>query len=139
MIIWIASYPKSGNTWMRTIVSSLLHSDDGVFDFSSYHGLCFVLWLDIRLVVKSCCIAFVQNIFQTWKSWKYYHSVLFWFTVLLNYPKKSFLWETRETFHFMWLAKKDNLMLLKCWWITNPKLWVSIRMLKTWLEWLILH
>ena len=34
MIIWLASYPKSGNTWMRTIVSSLLHSDDGVFDFS---------------------------------------------------------------------------------------------------------
>ena len=34
MIIWLASYPKSGNTWMRTIVSTLLHSDDGVFDFS---------------------------------------------------------------------------------------------------------
>ena len=34
MIIWLASYPKSGNTWMRTIVSSLLHSNDGVFDFS---------------------------------------------------------------------------------------------------------
>ena len=34
MIIWLASYPKSGNTWMRTMVSSLLHSDDGVFDFT---------------------------------------------------------------------------------------------------------
>jgi len=34
MIIWLASYPKSGNTWMRTMISSLLYTDDGVFDFS---------------------------------------------------------------------------------------------------------
>ena len=34
MIIWLASYPKSGNTWMRTMVSSLLYSEDGVFNFS---------------------------------------------------------------------------------------------------------
>ena len=34
MIIWIASYPKSGNTWVRTIISSLLHTNDGLFDFS---------------------------------------------------------------------------------------------------------
>ena len=33
MIIWLASYPKSGNTWLRSIISSLLHSDDGTFDF----------------------------------------------------------------------------------------------------------
>lgn len=34
MIIWIASYPKSGNTWVRSIISSLIYSDDGIFDFS---------------------------------------------------------------------------------------------------------
>jgi hypothetical protein len=34
MIIWLASYPKSGNTWMRTMISSLLYTNDGVFDFS---------------------------------------------------------------------------------------------------------
>ena len=33
MIIWLASYPKSGNTWMRSIVSSLLYSKDGEFNF----------------------------------------------------------------------------------------------------------
>ena len=33
MIIWCASYPKSGNTWVRAIVSSLLYSKDGVFNF----------------------------------------------------------------------------------------------------------
>ena len=33
MIIWIASYPKSGNTWVRSIISSLIYSADGNFDF----------------------------------------------------------------------------------------------------------
>jgi len=33
MIIWIASYPKSGNTWIRALLSSYLHSNDGVFKF----------------------------------------------------------------------------------------------------------
>ncbi len=34
MIIWCASYPKSGNTWVRAIISSLLYSKDGVFNFN---------------------------------------------------------------------------------------------------------
>ncbi len=29
MIIWIASYPKSGNTWVRSLISLLLFSKDG--------------------------------------------------------------------------------------------------------------
>ena len=33
MIIWLASYPKSGNTWVRSMVSSLLYSNDGDFNF----------------------------------------------------------------------------------------------------------
>tara|TARA_Y100001970_G_C14171181_1_gene824262 strand:+ start:94 stop:951 length:858 start_codon:yes stop_codon:yes gene_type:complete len=33
-IIWIASYPKSGNTWVRAIISSLLYSADGNFNFN---------------------------------------------------------------------------------------------------------
>ena len=33
MIIWLASFPKSGNTWLRSILSSLVYSDDGIFDF----------------------------------------------------------------------------------------------------------
>tara|TARA_B100000963_G_scaffold232082_1_gene202642 strand:- start:240 stop:1082 length:843 start_codon:yes stop_codon:yes gene_type:complete len=33
MIIWLASYPKSGNTWVRSIISTLLYSVDGDFNF----------------------------------------------------------------------------------------------------------
>ena len=35
MIIWVASYPKSGNTWVRSIISSLIYTKDGIFDFTS--------------------------------------------------------------------------------------------------------
>ena len=33
MIIWIASYPKSGNTWIRSLLSTYLYTDDGNFNF----------------------------------------------------------------------------------------------------------
>ena len=33
MIIWLASYPKSGNTWVRSILAALLYSSDGAFNF----------------------------------------------------------------------------------------------------------
>ena len=32
MIIWLASYPKSGNTLVRSILSSLIYSEDGNFN-----------------------------------------------------------------------------------------------------------
>ena len=33
MILWIASYPKSGNTWVRALVSTYLYSDKAEFSF----------------------------------------------------------------------------------------------------------
>ena len=32
MILWIASYPKSGNTWLRALISSYFYSEDGTYD-----------------------------------------------------------------------------------------------------------
>ena len=32
MIFWIASYPKSGNTWLRALLSSYYFSEDGTFN-----------------------------------------------------------------------------------------------------------
>tara|TARA_Y100000590_G_scaffold27340_1_gene30651 strand:+ start:211 stop:1068 length:858 start_codon:yes stop_codon:yes gene_type:complete len=34
MIIWIASYPKSGNTWIRSLLCAYLFSKDGKFNFN---------------------------------------------------------------------------------------------------------
>jgi hypothetical protein len=33
-IVWIASYPKSGNTWIRSLLSNLFYSEGENFDFS---------------------------------------------------------------------------------------------------------
>ena len=37
-IFWVASYPKSGNTWMRAIISSIFFSINGkfIFDYFKY-------------------------------------------------------------------------------------------------------
>ena len=39
MIIWIASYPKSGNTWVRSLLSSYLYSEDGSFHFDLLNNI----------------------------------------------------------------------------------------------------
>ena len=33
MIIWLASYPKSGNTFLRSLLSSYFFTNDGIFNF----------------------------------------------------------------------------------------------------------
>ena len=32
MIFWIASYPKSGNTWLRALISTYYYSENGIFE-----------------------------------------------------------------------------------------------------------
>ena len=39
MIIWIASYPKSGNTWLRALLSSYFYSKNGEFDFELLNNI----------------------------------------------------------------------------------------------------
>ena len=39
MIIWIASYPKSGNTWVRSLLSAYLYSNNGIFNFDLLHKI----------------------------------------------------------------------------------------------------
>lgn len=34
MIMWLASYPKSGNTFIRSLLSSYFFSEDGIFNFN---------------------------------------------------------------------------------------------------------
>ena len=31
MIIWLSSYPKNGNTWLRSLVSAYYYTKDGFF------------------------------------------------------------------------------------------------------------
>ena len=38
-IIWIASYPKSENTWIRALISAYLYSRSGRFSFSDLNKI----------------------------------------------------------------------------------------------------
>ena len=39
MIFWLASYPKSGNTWIRSILSAYLYSNNGNFNFKLLNNI----------------------------------------------------------------------------------------------------
>ena len=39
MIIWLASYPKSGNTYVRTLLSAYFFSKEGNFDFKNLKSI----------------------------------------------------------------------------------------------------
>ena len=39
MIVWLASYPKSGNTWIRSIISALVYTENGIFEFDQLNKI----------------------------------------------------------------------------------------------------
>ena len=39
MIIWLASYPKSGNTLVRSLISAYFFSKDGIYDFNQINNI----------------------------------------------------------------------------------------------------
>ena len=39
MIIWLASHPKSGNTWIRSFLASILYSNEGNINFNDLKKL----------------------------------------------------------------------------------------------------
>ena len=39
MIVWIASYPKSGNTWVRSFLTSYYFCKDGIFDVQNLNKI----------------------------------------------------------------------------------------------------
>ena len=39
MIIWLASYPKSGNTYLRALLASYFFTEDGNFNFETLDSI----------------------------------------------------------------------------------------------------
>ena len=39
MILWLASYPKSGNTWLRCLLSSYYYTKNGEFKFDLLNNI----------------------------------------------------------------------------------------------------
>tara|TARA_B100001939_G_scaffold142496_1_gene123288 strand:- start:597 stop:1442 length:846 start_codon:yes stop_codon:yes gene_type:complete len=52
MIIWIASYPKSGNTWVRAIISSFLNSNFDEIDINNLEIRQFPLVQDFKGLIN---------------------------------------------------------------------------------------
>ena len=68
MIVWLASYPKSGNTFLRSLLSTYFFSDDGIFNFellkniSQFPDKVFFKGLNVDFnnnidIAKNCIIA----------------------------------------------------------------------------------
>ena len=65
MIIWLASYPKSGNTWVRSFISALYYHNDGKNDFSNLKKI-------KQFPTRSVFEKFTENtqdVIQIYKNW----------------------------------------------------------------------
>ena len=58
MFIWLASYPKSGNTLVRSLLSSYFFSKDGIFNLrlSDMLKVNFLIVFFIQLYHKILCL-----------------------------------------------------------------------------------
>ena len=67
MIIWIASYPKSGNTWVRSFISSILFTKDGDVDLSKLENICqFPLRSQFNNYIDD--LQDVKKVYQNWSN-----------------------------------------------------------------------
>ena len=93
MIVWLASYPKSGNTFVRSMLASYFFSKDGSYDFSliknikqfPHGGLFQKLGIDINNqseVIKNYIN--VQDIINKSRSIKFFKTHSFFFEQFTN-------------------------------------------------------
>ena len=93
MIVWLASYPKSGNTFVRSMLASYFFSKDGSYDFSliknikqfPHGGLFQKLGIDINNqseVIKNYIR--VQDIINKGRSIKFFKTHSFFFEQFTN-------------------------------------------------------
>lgn len=87
MIIWLASYPKSGNTWVRGFINSLLYTNDGSSNLQNISNI-------KQYPVKSHFINLVSNfnnISEIKKNWITSQNIL-------NLDKKIKILKTHNAF-----------------------------------------
>ena len=63
MIIWLASYPKSGNTYVRAFLSAYYYSENGEFNFGLLSKI--KLFLDKEFFNEK-----IENIEQASMEWE---------------------------------------------------------------------
>jgi len=65
MIIWLASYPKSGNTWVRSVITSLFKKNQNEINFKDLH---FIRQYPLRSDFSKLSID-IDNINELSKNW----------------------------------------------------------------------
>ena len=69
---WIASYPKSGNTWMRAIISSLFFTKSGNFNFKLLNNIAYFDYIDSYKFVKTINQSDYKKLYDINVCCKYY-------------------------------------------------------------------
>ena len=105
MIVWLASYPKSGNTWVRAFLSSYLYSPDGLFNFDLLKKI--GEFPDHNILNKFMDEKNFHNLSEVSKHWINVQKII-------NQRKKAtFLKNVCFLIMFSKMARKPNLILVR--------------------------
>lgn len=117
MIIWLASYPKSGNTLLRSMLSAYLFSNDGIFNFDLLKNIKqfpnddILKRLDINAEDKN---EIIKNSVRAQETFSTKNSIGFVKThnMLFNYKKKYPFTNLENTLGVIYLVRDPRNVLL---------------------------
>jgi len=110
MIIWLASYPKSGNTLLRSMLAAYLFSKDGIYDFSliknikqfPHGGLFIKMGIDIKDHNET-----IKNYIKAQESFNKKNAVQFLKThsYLFNFNKENGFTDSNNTLGVIYIVR----------------------------------
>jgi len=110
MIIWLASYPKSGNTLLRSMLAAYLFSKDGIYDFSliknikqfPHGGLFIKMGIDIKDHNET-----IKNYIKAQESFNKKNAVQFLKThsYLFNFDKDNGFTDSNNTLGVIYIVR----------------------------------
>ena len=110
MIIWLASYPKSGNTLLRSMLAAYLFSKDGIYDFSliknikqfPHGGLFIKMGIDIKDHNET-----IKNYIKAQESFNKKNAVQFLKThsYLFNFDKENGFTDSNNTLGVIYIVR----------------------------------
>ena len=110
MFVWLASYPKSGNTLLRSMLAAYLFSKDGIYDFSlirnikqfPHGGLFIKMGIDIKNHNET-----VKNYIKTQESFNKKDAVQFLKThsYLFNFNKENAFTDFNNTLGVIYIVR----------------------------------
>jgi len=110
MLIWLASYPKSGNTLLRSMLAAYLFSKDGIYDFSlirnikqfPHGGLFIKMGIDIKNHNET-----VKNYIKVQESFNKKDAVQFLKThsYLFNFNKENAFTDDNNTLGVIYIVR----------------------------------